>query len=257
MKLEVNFVVVRWARCALPRLRLLALALLPLGAHAAEPSPASAYQNRQYAQAEAGYVRQGGYAGHFGAGAAAWRLQDYRAAVRHFGVALLLARTAQERDDALYNLGNAHYGMGHWRASAEAFAGVAQARPNDARARKNLEQANIRLAKQRSDAPFQTDLRGRRGRLAEGVVNLGWDSDAAVQDFAAEQLGPMTGGTAADGARRQGAAQDHTDAVEIAAARLQSGLKKLELLDDKPRELLKGMLRQDHVPGAADAGPAW
>ncbi len=243
-------------RCSLPYV--LWLLALPLPAHAAEPSPASAYQHRQYAQAEAGFVRQGGYAGRFGAGAAAWRLQDYRAAVNHFGAALLLARSTRERDDALYNLGNAHYGMGRWRAAAEAFASVAQTRPNDARARKNLEQANIRLAKQRGDAPFQTDLRGRRGRLAEGVVNLDWDSDAAVQDFAAEPLGPMSGGSAADGARRQGSAQDQGDAVEVAAARLQSGLKKLELLDDKPRELLKGMLRQDRVPGAADAaGPAW
>jgi len=237
------------------RLLLVALLVLPLQANAADASPAAAYQSRQYAQAQTGYAHQGGYAGHFGAGAAAWRLSDYRAAAQHFSAALLLARNPTERSDALYNLGNALYGQGAWRAAAEAFAAVLQARPNDARASKNLEQAKLRLAKQRTDTPFQSDLRGRRGRLAEGIVNLDWDTDAAVQDFAAEAVGPMTGGKTADGARLQGLVNG-AGGAEVAAARLQSGRKKLELLNDKPRELLKGMMRQDRVPGAPNTESA-
>lgn len=215
-------------------------------------APAEAYRQRQYALAQTAFAAQGGYDGHFGAGAAAWHLSDYRAAARHFSATLLLARDDRQRGDALYNLGNALYGQSAWRGAVDAYASVLRMRPSDGRARKNLAQAQLRLARQNTATPFRSDLRGRRGRLAEGIVNLDWDSDAAVQDFDTRELGPLRGGTDAEGALRQGspAGRGTDGAAEISAARLQSGLKKLDLLRDQPADMLRGMMRQDRVPGA-------
>jgi len=236
----------------------LLLALWTTAAAAADsgaPSAHALYQSRHYAQAQTLFARQGGYAGQFGAGAAAWKLNDYRAATDYFGAALLLARDARQRVDALYNLGNAHYGLGNWRAAVEAYTAVLQARPQDARARANLAQANIRLAKQ-GGTPFNSDLRARRGQLAQGEVNLDWDSELAVRELEATQSVAMVGGTTAAGGRLQGTSGAGS-AAEIAAAHLQSGLKKLELLGDRPRAMLKGMLRQDRVAPPEQGGAPW
>lgn len=224
------------------------LAWLASASVLADSGAASAYalyQNGRYAQAQTLFARQGGYAGQFGAGASAWKLNDYRAAATYFGAALLLARDERKRIDALYNLGNADYGLGNWRAAVEAYTAVLRARPGDASARSNLEQANIRLAKQGHGTPFDSDLRGRRGQLAQGEVNLDWDSDRAVHELEATPSVAMVGGTTAAGAQLQGAAG--SESAEQAAASLQSGLKKLELLGDRPQVMLKGMLRQDRI----------
>lgn len=220
------------------------------------PSAYALYQNRHYAQAQILFARQGGYAGQFGAGASAWKLNDYGAAATHFGAALLLARDARQRVDALYNLGNAHYGLGNWRAAVEAYTAVLQARPQDARASANLEQANIRLAKQGGGTPFDSDLRGRRGQLAQGEVNLDWESERAVRELETTPSVAMVGGGTAAGGRLQGTIGGGSGA-EIAAAHLQSGLKKLELLGDRPRAMLKGMLRQDRVSPPEEGGTPW
>ena len=235
----------------LPALLLAAAAAADSGA----PSAYTLYQGRHYAQAQTLFARQGGYAGQFGAGAAAWKLNDYRAAAGHFGAALLLARDDRRRVDALYNLGNAHYGLGDWRAAVEAFEAVLQARPGDARAQANLAQAKVQLSKQ-GGTPFASDLRGRRGQLAQGEVNLDWESDRAVRELEAGESRSMVGGTTAPDGRLQGSSSGATGA-EIAAAHLQSGLKKLELLGDRPQAMLKGMLRQDRVAPAEQGGEPW
>ncbi|MDD5390421.1 MAG: tetratricopeptide repeat protein [Gallionellaceae bacterium] len=220
-----------------------------------EPTAHALYQRGHYAQAQTRFAHEGGYAGQFGAGAAAWKLNDYRAAAAHFGAALLLARDARQRDDALYNLGNAHYGLGNWRAAVEAYTAVLLARPRDAKARANLEQARIRLAKQ-GGTPFDSDLRGRRGQLAQGEVNLDWESERAVRELDASEAGAMVGGGTAAGARLRGTSGGSNKA-ELSAAHLQSGLKKLELLGDRPQAMLKGLLRQDRGSPSEPGGEPW
>lgn len=224
----------------------------------AEPAPSAyaLYQRGHYAEAQTRYARQGGYAGEFGAGAAAWKLKDYRAAAGHFGAALLLARDARQQTDALYNLGNAHYGLGQWRAAVEAYTAVLRARPRDDKARANLARAGDRLARQRGERPFDSDLRGRRGQLAQGQVNLDWESERAVRELEVTPAGAMVGGGTAAGARLQEAAYRAGD-VERAAASLQSGLKKLELLGDRPQALLQGLLRQDRGAPPEPGGEPW
>ena len=233
------------------------LALLAASlATAAESTAQAAYRSRHYAEAQTLYARQGGYDGQFGAGAAAWKLNDYRAAAGHFGAALLLARDARQRGDALYNLGNALYGQGRWQAAAEAFQAVLLERPGDARASANLAQARLVLSRQRSAEPFDSDLRGRRGKLAEGVVNLDWDSERAVQELKADPAVAMVGGNTAAGARLDGAGGEAGGAT-VDARRLASGLKKLELLGDRPRDLFKGMLRQDRGAAPEPGAEPW
>lgn len=228
--------------------------LLPPEANAANAAEADlawqSWQAGRYAEAQTHYVRQGGYSGQMGAGATAWKLKDYTAASRHFSAALLLARGDRKRLDALYNLGGAHYALGHWRTAVEAYRSILRARPNDARATANLAEAERQAGRFRSDDPAASDLRGRRGQLMQGEVNLDWDSDSAVKELEPTAAGVLVERAAKAGdARLKGAPITPAQRAEADARRLQSGLKKLELLDDRPRTLLQGLLKQDATPG--------
>jgi Ca-activated chloride channel family protein len=218
-----------------------------------------AYKSGRHGEALNLYVHLGGYGGHMGAGAAAWQLKDYTAATRHFSAALLLARTPGERTDALYNLGNAHYGLGRWAVAVEAFQAVLAARPDDPRARANLAQAENRLKKSRRDGPMRSDLKGRRGSIAEGQINLDWDRETAVQEFEPDPEPPLVDrdGQAAAGARLSGEAA-RARQVALDARRLESGLGKLPLLQDQPKAMLQGLLKQDRsTTGTPPELPPW
>ena len=86
----------------------------------------------------------------------------------------------------------------------------------------------------------------------QGEVNLDWDSDNAVRE-----LEPTPAGVLVDHSRGQDARLNaHLKAQAAAAQRaeadarsLQSGLKKLDLLEDRPRTLLQGLLKQDKTVG--------
>lgn len=228
------------------------------GASSIVQAAAQAYRHGQWRQALPLFERQGGYAGYMGAGAAAWKLRDYATAARYFSSALLLARTDTERDDALYNLGNAHFGQGRWSSAAQAWRAVLLSRPGDARAAANLVHAEAQLSKHRGMAPMKSDLRGRRGFLAEGQVSV----DGVVPSDLDESMrlpdippGPGAGaGPDAAGARLDdGAATPDAPPVLLNPQRLQSGLVKLERLEDRKRQLLQGLLKQDRVPETSAA----
>lgn len=238
----------------------------PSAARAAEPASAAqaaaqAYRAGNWAQALPLFERQGGYAGHMGAGAAAWRLREPARAARHFRQALLLARTARERDDALYNLGHAHYAQQQWLAAAQAWRAVLLSRPEDARAQANLAHAEAELAR-RASTPVTSDLRGRRGFTVEGLVGMDGAASAREEPWLLPaQTADAASGAAAEasGARLQGAAANGSvPQAVVGAQQLQSGLLKLERLQDAQRELLRGLLRQDRVPGTTDSpGAPW
>jgi len=228
------------------------------GASGVTQAAAQAYRHGEWRQALPLFERQGGYAGYMGAGAAAWKLRDHATAARFFSSALLLARTETERDDALYNLGNAHFGQGRWHSAAQAWRAVLLSRPGDARAAANLVHAEAQLAKRSGSAPMKSDLRGRRGFLAEGQVSV----DGAVPSDLDESIllpdtpqGPGAGaGPDAAGARLAGgAAGSDAPQVLLNPQRLQSGLVKLERLEDRQRQLLQGLLKQDRVPESSAA----
>ena len=226
---------------------------------AAAEAAARAWRAGQWAQALPLFERQGGYAGAMGAGAAAWQLRDHAAAARHFRQALLLARSDAERDDALYNLGSAHYAQEHWLAAAQAWRTVLLSRPGDARAAANLVHAEAQLAR-RARTLTPSDLRGRRGFTVEGLASM--DGAADVRDEPVPLPELAAGGsdhTAAAGARlRADAAPALASEVGVQARQLQSGLLKLERLQEQQRELLRGLLKQDRLPTPSQAtGAPW
>lgn len=214
------------------------------------------YRAGHHAEAQTRFAQAGGYLGQMGAGAAAWRLKDYGAAQRHFGAALLLARTTPEQTDALYNLGNAHYALGNWRAAAEAYQAVLLDRPQDKKAQANLGRANYRLQQKREPSLGKTDLRGRMGFFAEGVTSTEWDREIAVKEFEQRPTGTLIDKdkASARGARLDGAGSSG-NGVDADGRRLQSGLKKLELLNDKPTEMYQGLLKQDASGTAVELLP--
>ncbi len=111
-------------------------------------------------------------------------------------------------------------------------------------------EAERQLARHRN-APIKTDLRGRRGMLAEGEANVDWDKELAMPEFEPPKDTLLAEQGDAAGARLQGA-QTTGAAVSLDARRLQSGLRKLERLEERPRTLLKGLLKQDSSHTAQD-----
>ena len=249
-----------WLPRALPVL-LFALMLQPgQDAYAAdapnEVAAWQAYRAGNFSEANRLYAKTNGYAGQMGAGAASWKLKDYGSAARHFGAALLLARNATERTNALYNLGNAHFALARWQTAVEAYRAVLLARPGDRLAQTNLGEAERQLAKRRRE-PFKTDLRGRRGSIAEGETSTDWDKELAVPEFEppADALLKESEGAATGAQLRAG--QPDAAQASLDARRLQSGLGKLERLQEHPRTLLKGLLKQDRAsaPGEMELLP--
>jgi len=233
---------------ALLALATLLPALSPPAAWADQAAAWQAWQRKDFSRAQVLYAQAGGYRGHMGAGAAAWRQAEYATAARHFAAALLLAENDRQRADALYNLGNAHYGRGQRQAAWEAFETVLKMRPGDAAASANRDLAWQRLARQRREAPMQSDLGGRRGLLAEGNIQLDGQSGRTPDDpeFAASGVQIERDATAAAGAQAAGTGatavrRSPTVDPQLAA----SGLKKLERLQDRPTTLLQNLLKQD------------
>lgn len=71
-----------------------------------------AYQNfiaKEYELSQQYYDELGGFFGWFGAGASAYRLEDFASAVLYFRQAALVGVSEKQRSDALYNLGNSYY----------------------------------------------------------------------------------------------------------------------------------------------------
>ncbi len=228
-------------------LALLGLTILPPPVWADEAQAWQAWRQKQYASAQTLYAQAGGYSGQMGAGAAAWRLADYAAATRAFAAALLLAANDRQQADALYNLGNAQYGQGRYRVAVEAYEAVLRLRPADAKARTNLGWATQRLSRQRTGTPMQSDLRGRRGMLAEGQIALDGEPGWRREDTESEALGVQidrlpetpTGCTCAKMHRPR---RFGSRSMRVLAS---SGLNKLERLEDRPDSMLKNLLKQD------------
>ena len=205
-----------------------------------------AWRSGHYAQAQDRYARLGGYQGALGAGAAAWQLRNYGDAAGYFSNALILSATQKERLDALYDLGNALYGLGRWQAAAEAFQAVLRLRPQDARAQANLRVSLWQLKRHAKPPGRPTGLRARPGLSAEGEVNFDWDSAAAVPSLKPTPPGPLVerGPILANGALLRGGSVGGAGGTpEIPS--WQSGFKKMQLLRDDRLALVRGLLGAD------------
>jgi Ca-activated chloride channel family protein len=233
-------------------------ALSPPAAWADQAAAWQAWQRKDFSRAQILYMQAGGYRGHMGAGAAAWRQAEYATAARHFSAALLLAENDDQRADALHNLGNAHYGRGQFQAAWEAFETVLQMRPGDAGASANRDLAWKRLVRQRREVPMQSDLGGRRGFLAEGNIQLDGQSGQTPDDpdFTASGMQVERDAMSAAGAQAAGMAKTAgRRAPNVDPQLAASGLKKRDRLQDRPTTLLQNLLKQDARHDDAERPP--
>lgn len=248
---------------SLPRRVVASVALAVAAGSTVAPSPSwadeaaawQAWQQKRYGSAQTFFTQVGGYSGRIGAGAAAWRLADYGVAAQHFGVALLLAANDHQRANALYNLGNAHYGRGQYAIAVEAFEAVLRLRPQDQKAQTNLGWARQRLSRQPTDTPMQSDLRGRRGMLAEGQIQLdgeGWRKEDTQSDSIGVQVDRRSQ-TAADARASSSVGSKQT--VTFNSNLAVSGLNKLDRLADRPDAMLKNLLKQDARHDSTERAP--
>ena len=199
------------------------------------------YRQGQYLVAQHIYHKLGGFHARMGEGASAYRRKDFAFAASQFTQALLLASSAQQRADALFNLGDSYFYAGNRVAAADAFDGVLRLRPQDQPAKENLARV-LAVPRNQTIAPT-AGIPGRRGRgLGEGEA-----TDTTPLDMAAtkDEIRPMVGTAAndAEAARRLGqsaaATQLDSDATRSAA------LKKLDLLTDQRAATLKQSIKQD------------
>ena len=237
-------------------LAVLAGAMSPASGWADEASAWQAWQQKQYGSAQTLYTQVGGYSGQMGAGASAWRLADFSAAAQHFGAALLLAANDSQRANALYNLGNAQVGRGQYAIAVEAYEAVLRLRPKDAKALINLGWAKQRLSRKSAEKPMQSDLRGRRGMLAEGQIALDGEPDWRREDTQSDPIGVQVDRQSqrAAGARVE-AGVGTRQAVTVNSRLAVSGLKKLDRLEDRPDAMLKNLLKQDARQDGVERSP--
>jgi Ca-activated chloride channel family protein len=223
--------------------------LLPIPAHATEADAYAAYRAGDFALAQLLYREQRGYAARLGEGAAAYRRGRYVEAAEQFGVALLNATSDAQRADALFNLGNALYRSEKYALAAEAYGGSLALRPDDANARANQTRA---LARLRALTVGERTLEGvpRRRGLALGETPLG-ATDAGPPPGIDSQRAPVPeprrGERVAGGERAAAApARDDARAAQLDTERdYRAALKKLELVDDHPADMLKALIELD------------
>ncbi len=237
-------------------LAVLGAAISPTASWANEAAAWQTWQHKQYGSAQTLYTQVGGYAGQMGAGASAWRLADYSIAAQHFGAALLLAANNHQRADALYNLGNAHYGRGQYAIAVEAYEAVLHLRSHDTKAQTNLGWAKQRLSRQSSETPMQSDLRGRRGMLAEGQIPLDGEPGWRREDTQSDPIGVQVDRQSqAAGDARASAGTGTQQTVTVNSRLAVSGLKKLDRLEDHPDAMLKNLLKQDARHDSTERAP--
>ena len=215
----------------------------------------AAYTQQQYLLAQQYYRNLDGYNARMGEGAAAYRRKDFAYAYRQFTQALLQANSANERADALLNLGNSFFYEGNLRAAADAFAGVLRYRANDARALENLARVRSSLRRRNAMTPQQDGIPGRKGRgLGQAVNNA--ESSRGIEEEKDETglLGSLNVEDAAE-AKATGQMPPKSQAEVVADRR--AALKKLELLNDQRTQTMKQMLKQDASNDIPADMPPW
>jgi Ca-activated chloride channel family protein len=223
----------------------------------------AAFRSGNYALARTLYGGLGGFDARMGEGASAYRRRDYPYAVKQFSVAMLEAKTPQQRADALFNLGNAFYLSGNLRAASDAFAGVLKLRPGDKNAQANMDMVSVKLAREKMLDSYSEGILARKGEQTGG--DLGMDSaDLPVSmDPTHDESGAMRGDQirAGEQARLSEQLRQKAQAAlrRVDPERLyRAALKKLELVADQPADVQKELVKLDDPRDEAPGGmPPW
>lgn len=231
----------------------LAAGLAPRPGFAAEAglgAPYAAYRGGDFSAAQALYARLSGYAARMGEGAAAYRRHDYSHAGGQFTAALLQAGDDAQRADALFNLGDARYQAGDYQAAADAFQGVLRYRPGDRTAGDNLALAAGKLAQAARARRHGGTLLGRLGHQTGGALGEDIRDRPVTMAPDKKEKGPMAaapddGADYGQARLRQPGAAPPVGAEGAAEGVYRAALKKLDLLADRPRPVLRELIKQD------------
>jgi len=252
----------RLKKSHIPVLTVLAFVVMA-GMHQAEAAEAdayAAYQNHNLALAQTLYGDLAGYAARMGEGAAAYRRKDYPYAIRQFSNALLQARDAGQREQALFNLGNSYFMAGAYRAAADAFWGVLKYAPDNRNARANLALAAGKLAEMNRPGKNAQGILGHRGRETGGALGDDAEDQPLSMDPADEKksklLRPASELDAAEKARLRSREKPAASTAVATTAdgdiAYRAALKKLELAADNPLPLYKSLIKleaeRDYAP---------
>jgi len=147
-----------------------------------------AFQSQRYDEAEQTYQDLSYFNGILGAGASAYRKQDYESAVVYFQQAAMQAESDQKRAYALFNLGNTFYKAGLFAHAIESYQQALLYKPNYEKAKHNLDLAQ--KARQRQSGQQQNQQqgegqgRGKNSRDNEGAFYGGQKPDPGAGEGA-------------------------------------------------------------------------
>lgn len=210
-----------------------------------------AYRDGAFAQAQLLFGELTGFDARMGEGAAAYRRKHYSAAIEQFTSALIEASSVAQRADALFNLGNSHFQSGNFRAAADAYADVVRLRPGEPNAQSNLDLTTARLKQARQADPNAVGVLGRRGSQTGGVLGEEIGDRPVTIESSDEPEKKVGAGTSSPGAERatpQDAGKDKIDTawrLDDADRLHRAAQKKLELIKDRPADMLGEILMRD------------
>ncbi len=145
----------------------------------------SAYSSGDYELSRALYDQTVNFSGWFGAGAAAYKLNEFESAIAYFRQAAWAASSDESRAKALFNLGNSYYQTNLLALAVESYQQALQYRQTYAKAEHNLSLALHRkttedLAQQQAkDKAGEGDADSGSGRDNEGAFYGGQKPNAS------------------------------------------------------------------------------
>lgn len=146
-----------------------------------------ALSNKQFMDAAKTYEQVQGYAGRFGQGVSAYRLGDYSLAINQFTQAVLQSDNDRQRQQSLYNLGNAYFKTGNYAAAVQVYRDVLEYDGSSAPATRNLALAEelqkaVELRLQQRQARAARLGRGVQSQRAEENIPIDNNALASVDD---------------------------------------------------------------------------
>jgi Ca-activated chloride channel family protein len=152
-----------------------------------------AFESESFELAESLYDLIPNYQGWFGAGAAAYKLDDLEAAVLYFRQAAWQAKTDIERAQALYNLGNSYYKANLLPQAIESYTQALKYQSPYKKAEHNLALANVR-----HKLEMQGKLKKANKKKGEDKGGKGSDSQGAF--YGGQKVGDSNSKEAGSGA---------------------------------------------------------
>ena len=118
------------------------------------------FDRKEYPLAEEAYRKSNliepGLKGSFNLGNTVYRQEKYEEAIRQFEHSASIANNSNQKANAFYNLGNAHFMNGQLDKSVESYKEALKLNPKDLQAKQNLLMALSELRKQQASSSQQS-----------------------------------------------------------------------------------------------------